>query len=47
MCIRAINTCSFVFYSVFDRYKAHEMCYKAVDDNPSTIKYIPDRCKTQ
>ena len=42
MCIRAFNTCPFVFNSVTDRYKTQEMCDKAVDDNPSTIKYVPD-----
>ena len=31
MCIRAVNTCSFVFDSIPDRYKTQEMCIKAVD----------------
>ena len=47
MCIRAVNTCSFVFDSDPDRYKTQEMCIRAVDDNPFTIKYVPDRYKTQ
>ena len=46
MRIRAVNTCSFVFDSVPDRYKTQGMCDKAFDDNPSTIKYLPDRYKT-
>ena len=45
ICIRAVNTCLFVFDSVLDQCKTQEI--RAVDDNPSTIKYVPDRYKTQ
>ena len=46
MCTRAVNTCSFVFDSVPNRYNTHETCIRAVD-NPFTIKYVPDQYKTQ
>ena len=43
MCIRAVNTCSFVFDSVPDQSKTQEMCDKAADDTPSTRKYVPEQ----
>ena len=47
MCIRAVNTCSFVFDSVPNEYKTQEMCNNAVDNNPSTIKDVSDWWKAQ
>ena len=47
MCIRAVNTYSFVFDSVLDRYKTQEICISTADDNIFTLKYIPDRYKTK
>ena len=47
MCITAANICSFIFDSVPNQYKTQEMCDKAVDNYPSTKKYVPDRYKTQ
>ena len=40
MCIIAVNTCSFVFDSVSDRYKTKEMCDKAVDDCLTALKFV-------
>ena len=45
MCIRAVNTCSFVFNSVSDRNKTQEMCDKAVDDNPNALDLVPGRLR--
>ena len=42
MCIIAVNTCSFVFDSVSDRYKTKEMCDKAVDDCLTALKFVHD-----
>ena len=42
MCIRAVNTCSFVLNSVPDQYKTQEMCDKAVDGNPNALDLVPD-----
>ena len=47
MRIRAVNTCYFVFGSVPYQYNTQQICIKAVDYNPSTIKYDPDQYKTQ
>ena len=47
MCIRAVNTCSFVFDSVPNEYKTQEMCNNAVDNNLSTIKDVSDWWKAQ
>ena len=42
MCIRAVNTCSFVFDSVSDRYKTQEMYDIAVDDYSIALEFVPD-----
>ena len=38
MCVKAVNTYSFVFHSVRDRYKSQEMCDKAVDDDTDALE---------
>ena len=47
MCIRVVNTCSFVFSAVPARHKTQEMCDKAVDDNPNALNFVHDRYKSQ
>ena len=47
MCVRAVNTCPFVFESVSDRYKTQEMCDKAVDSYAYALELAPERYKTQ
>ena len=39
MCDKAVETCSFVFDSVADRYKTHKMCDKAFSNDPLMLKY--------
>ena len=46
MCVKAVNTCSFVFDYVRDRYKSHEMCNKAVDDDADALEFVPNQYKT-
>ena len=45
MRVTAVNTCSFVFGSVPYQYNTQQICFKAVDYNPSTIKYDPDKIR--
>ena len=39
MCDKAVETYSFVFDSVPDRYRNHEMCDKAFSNDPLMLKY--------
>ena len=47
MCDKAVDKCPFVFHSVPDQYKTHEICDKIVSDDPFKLKYCHDRYKTQ
>ena len=47
ICIKAVDTCPFIFNSVPDRYNTKEMFDKAVSKNPFMLKYFLDRCKSQ
>ena len=47
ICVKAVDTCSFVFNSVRDRYKTQEMSDKVFSKEPFTLKYCLHRCKTQ
>ena len=47
MCDKAVDTFSFVFDSVPDRYKTPEMCDKAVSNDSFMLKYYLYRYKTQ
>ena len=47
MCNNAADECPFVFDSVPDQYKTHEMCDKVVSDGSFKFKYCHDWCKTQ
>ena len=42
MCDKAVNNYAYALEFVPNRHKTQEVCDKAVDDNPSTIKYVPD-----
>ena len=42
MCIRAVETCSFVFDSVPNWYKTQGKYDEAVDDFLPTINFVPD-----
>ena len=39
---KAIDNYAHALEFVLDQYKTQEMCIKAVDNYPSTIKYVPD-----
>ena len=43
MCDKAVDKCPFVFHSVPDQCKTHEMCGKIVSDDPFKLKYCRDR----
>ena len=43
MCVKAVDTCPFVFDSVPNQYKTQEMCNKVVSKNPFMLKYCLDR----
>ena len=47
MCVKAVDTCPFVFESVPDQYKTQEVFNKAVSVYPFMLKYYLDRYKTQ
>ena len=47
MCIRAVNTCYFLFHSVSSQYMSQEMCDKAVDDHAHSLEFVPDQFNTQ
>ena len=47
MCVKAVNTYSFVFDSFLDLYKSQEICDEAIDGNADALKIVPDRYKTQ
>ena len=47
MCVKAVNTYSFVFDPVPDQYKSQEMWNKAADDNANALEFVPDQYKTQ
>ena len=47
MCIRAINTCSFVFNSAPDQYETQEMCDKTVDNYSIALKFVLDKYKSK
>ena len=40
---KAVDTCRFAFFSAPDRYKAQEMCDKAVCGDPFVLKYCLNR----
>ena len=46
-CVKADDTCPFVFASVNDWYKTQEMCDKIVSGDTFMLKYFLDRYKTQ
>ena len=47
ICIRVVNTCSFVFKSVPNQYKTQEMCDKAVDDYSIALEFVLGRYKSK
>ena len=47
ICVKALDTCSFVFNSVRDRYKTQEMSDKVFSKEPFPLKCCLHRCKTQ
>ena len=47
MCVTAVDTCPFVFDSVFDQYKTQETCDKAVFEDCFVLEYCLYRYKTQ
>ena len=42
MCVKAVNTYSFVFDYVPDRYKTQRMCNKVVDDYANALEFVPN-----
>ena len=42
MCNKAVNSYFFLFDSIPDLYKIHEMCDRAVSDVPFMILYCPN-----
>ena len=47
MCDKSVDTCSFVFDPVPDRYMTKELCDKVVSEKPFMLKYRHDKYKTQ
>ena len=47
MCDTLVNTCVFVFHSVFDLYKTQEMWDRVVSEDSFMIIYCPYKYKTQ
>ena len=47
MCVKAVDTCPFVFDSVPDQYMTQEVCDKVVCKEASMLKYYPNRHKAQ
>ena len=47
ICDKAVNTLSFAFDSVPDRYKTQKMCDRVVYEDPFLIVYWPDKYITQ
>ena len=47
MCVKAIDTFTFVCNSVPDRQKTQEICDKVVSKDLFMLKYCLDRYKTQ
>ena len=47
MCDKAVNRCFFVFDSISDWYKTHEMCDKVVSKDSFLIVYCLDKYKSQ
>ena len=46
-CVKAVDTCPFVFTCVNNWYKTQEMCDKIVSGDLFMLKYFLDRYKTQ
>ena len=47
MCDTLVNTCVFVFHSVFDLYRTQEICERVVSEDSFMIIYCPYKSKTQ
>ena len=43
MCVKAVDTCPFIFNFVLDWYKIQEMCDKVVSKEPFILKYSLDK----
>lgn len=39
MWVRAVDSCYFVFDSLYDQYKTEEMNHKVVSEDPDMLKY--------